>query len=394
LGNVFADLQEFRLLRACATSRPDPLQIKNAAKTGVNWPKVLELAEYHNVRPLLWQSLRIARCDHVPDTIMAKLERFSTLNTQRNLAFAAELIRLAKIFERHGVPIATFKGVALAEAIYGDLSLREVSDLDLIVPETATCQAERMLTSCGYVPILPDRNYRSAFQRYQGQYGFRHAQTYLTVDLHWRFSSVGIPFALGSTEIWNRLGHVSLCGQTVPTLARDDLALFLAAHGAKDGWTRLKWLVDFAVYICGNQDIQWEAIMRRAQHAHASRAVLLAVLLASDLLDAPVPTRVLARARADKAVCSLAEAALERMLKNMPFLEFGDFLGALKSYDRLRDRLLSCVTLLTTRTAADYQAMPLPKSLWGIYYATRPFRLVLKAARMLLAAQKYRVHES
>src|SRR5262249_47018433 len=163
--------------------------------------------------------------------------------------------------------------------------------LDLIVPETAACHAERILTSCGYVALL-ERNYRSTFQRYQGQYAFRHSQTFLTVDLHWRFSSAGIPFALDATEIWNRLAYVSLCGQPVPTLAVDDLALLLAAHGAKDGWTRLKWLCDFAVFISGNQNIDWEVIMGRAQHAHASRAVRLAVLLASDLLGAPTPAAV------------------------------------------------------------------------------------------------------
>jgi hypothetical protein len=386
------DLQVFRILRACVNSQLDLSQIRDAAKTGVNWSKVLELAEYHNVRPLLRRSLKMARCDLVPETIMAKLECFNWQNTQRNLSFAAELIRLVKVFERQRIPIATFKGVALAEAIYGDLSLREVSDLDLIVPETAACQAERMLTSCGYVALFPDSNYRSTFQRYHGQYEFRHARTHLTVDLHWRFSSAGIPFALDSTEIWNRLERVSLFGQSVPTLARDDLALFLAAHGTKDGWTRLKWLCDFAMYISGNQDIQWDAIMCRAQRANASRALLLAVLLASDLLDAQVPAPVLARARADRPVCSLAKTALERMVKNIPNGELGNFLGALKTYDRLRDRLLPWVTLLTTRTTADYQAMPLPKSLWGIYYVTRPFRLAWKA--MLLAAQKSRVRES
>jgi len=394
MGNVFADLQEFRLLRVCATSRPDLSQIRDAAKTGVSWSRVLELAEYHNVRPLLRQSLKMMRCDLIPETIMAKLERFNKQNTQKNLSFAAELIRLVNVFEMHKVPIATFKGVALAEAIYGDLSLREVSDLDLIVPETAACQAERILTSCGYVAVLADRNYRSTFQRYQGQCAFRHAQTYLTIDLHWRFSSVGIPFALDATEIWDRLGHVILCGQAVPTIARGDLALFLAAHGAKDGWTRLKWACDFAVFACGNQNIQWEIIMDQAQRAHASRALLLAVLLASDLLDAPMPAPILARARTDRTVCALAKTARERLVKNMPSGELGDFLGALKTYDRLRDRLLPWVRLVTTRTAADYQAMPLPKSLWAIYYATRPFRLAWKATLMLMAAQKSRARES
>jgi hypothetical protein len=36
---------------------------------------------------------------------------------------------------------------------------------------------------------------------------------------------------------------------------------------------------------------------------------------------------------------------------------------------------------MTTRTVGDYQAMPLPKSLWGLYYLTRPFPLAGHVAK-------------
>ena len=72
------------------------------------------------------------------------------------------------------------------------------------------------------------------------------------------------------------------------------------------------------------------------------------------------------------------------MLSTAPQGELSEFLDSLNTHDLLRHRLWPVVTLLTTRTVGDYQAMPLPKSLWGIYYLTRPFRLAGKVVKMIL----------
>ena len=64
--------------------------------------------------------------------------------------------------------------------------------------------------------------------------------------------------------------------------------------------------------------------------------------------------------------------------------EFGQFLSGLRTHDRLRHRLLPIVTLLTTRTVGDYEAIPLPKMLWGRVLFYRPFRLTAKAVEMIV----------
>jgi hypothetical protein len=177
---------------------------------------------------------------------------------------------------------------------------------------------------------------------------------------------------------------VTIAGRTVLTLAHDDLALFLAAHGTKEGWRSLIWVCDFAELLRNYQDIDWVAVLDRAQRSHSSRQLLLAIALASTLLDAPAPAALIDRAWKNSAVRTLAEQAKLRMLRAVPEQEPEEFLNSLYTHDRLRHRLWPVATLLTTRTVSDYQAMPLPKSLWGIYYLTRPFRLASKMVKMIL----------
>jgi hypothetical protein len=331
----------------------------------------------------LLQTLKSVCWDAVPPKIQLELTLFNKANVQKSLFFTAELLRLVDLFQQNAVPIASFKGPVLAHSMYGHISLREFSDLDILVHEADLTKAEDILTARGYHADLPDRDYRSAFQSYLGQYTFRDNNTGISVDLHWRLSSKGVAFPLQSAEIWPRLETVTIAGRTVMTLAHDDLALFLAGHGTKEGWRSLVWVCDFAAFVRKHQDIDWVAVFERAQQAHSSRALLLAIALASTLLDAPAPVALVERAWENSAVQSLAEEAKLRMLRVVPEGELEEFMNGLNTHDRLRHRLWPLARLLTTRTVSDYQAMPLPKSYWGIYYLTRPFRLAGKIVKMI-----------
>jgi hypothetical protein len=323
--------------------------------------------------------------DDVPEFVQRELTLFNRANRQKNLVFTAELLDLLAIFKHKAIPITVFKGPVLAQSVYGDLSLREFSDVDILVHEEDLCKAEDILIARGYQADFPDRNFRSAFLRYQGQYAFRNRESGISIDLHWRLSGKGTAFPVQSEKVWATLGEVSIAGRIVPTLAHDDLVLFLAGHGTKEGWRSLSWVCDFAELLRLDRQIDWIALFERAQQAHCSRPLLLALLLASNLLDAPAPLELLHKARNDSAVRALEATAMFRMLSSKRDGELTEFLNELDAYDKLSQRLCTVVTLLTTRTVGDYRSMPLPKYLWGIYYFTRPFRLAGKFARLVLA---------
>ena len=164
-----------------------------------------------------------------------ELEQFSKANLQHNLLFAAELLRLLAEFRNSGIPVAAFKGVVLAESLYGDLSLREFCDLDLIVHAEDMFKAEDVIAACGYRARFPDRDFRSAFLSYQGQYLFCHHRSGVYVDLHWRLASRGVAFPLDMAEVWPRLGQVTIANRSVPTFGRGDARLRLRKRSNRDG---------------------------------------------------------------------------------------------------------------------------------------------------------------
>ena len=374
--------QEFQLLLYCARSRPDVASVRDLVSKSINWQLLLKLAAQNCVRPMLLQTLKSVCWDAVPQKIQLELTLFYKANVQKSLLFTGELLRLVSLFQRHNIPIATFKGPVLAHSVYGHISHRVFSDLDVIVREADLSKAEDILTACGYRADYADRDYRSAFLSYQGEYAFRHSNTGISVDLHWRLSSKGVAFPLQLAEVWSKLEKITIAGRTVLTLAHDDLALFLAVHGTKERWRSLFWVCDFAEFLRKYHDINWLAVLDRARRSRSSQPLLLAIFLASDLLGAEAPLQLIDKARSDSSVRALAQDAKFRMLHAGTETEIGQFLSGLHTHDRLRHKLLHTVTLLTTRTVGDYEAIRLPKMLWGAYFFTRPFRLMAKAVEM------------
>jgi Uncharacterised nucleotidyltransferase len=377
-------MREFQLLLYCARSQPDAEHIKDVVNEGIDWPTLLGLAKYHRVRPLLLQSLKTACWDAVP--LPNQLELGSSYRTivAQNLLFTGELFRLLDIFRKNRIATAAFKGPVLADTVYGDMFAREFVDLDLLVHEADVCKAEQILIARGYKSYIPGRDYRSAFLSYYGQQPFC-APNGVMVDLHWRLASKNVALPIQSAAVWQTLQEVMVAGVIVQTLPLEDLALLLAAHGTMHGWASLLWVCDFAELLRRHPDIDWRAVFLRAQKAHSTRPLLLAILLASILLDAPAPPELVTRARDNSAVRELAEKAQVAMLRPTAQGDFGEFLQGLNTHDLFRYRFLSVLTLLMTRTVNDYQAMPLPKPLWPMYYFTRPVRLAAKVGHIVRA---------
>lgn len=380
-------MREFQLLLHCARSQPNAGFIRGAVTEGIDWRTLLELARRHRVQPLLIRSLKSACWDVVPRKSQVELESSYRDTVAQNLFLTGELLQLLDILGKQGIATAALKGPVLAEALYGDLSLREFVDLDFFVHEADICKAEQALIARGYKSYSPDEDYRFAFLSYYGQQPFR-GQTGIIVDLHWRLANKSVALPVRSAAVWERLQNVTIAGRTVPTLAQEDLVLFLAAHGTMHGWGSLIWVCDFAEFLHKNQGIAWSTIFDQAQQAHSSRPLLLAIFLASTLLDAPAPAELLAKARDNSAVRALAEKVKFGMLHPASQRVLEEFLQGLNTHDLLRHRLWPVATLLMTRTVNDYSAMPLPKALWGLYYLTRPFRLAGRAAHMLRARSK------
>lgn len=370
---------EIDLLCAILRPRPDAEQVLKILEDGIDFAVLLRAAADHGVRPPLIRSLATMSWRGVPSDVRASLEAFQRLHLARMLALAEELRRVAACFAEHKLPFAVFKGVTLSLALYGDLAAREYNDIDILVPQASVAEAERLLAELGYKATGGDAEFRRAFQSYQGQYAFGRDEPDTAVDLHWRFCGVHLPFPVTPDELWSRLGSVSVGDHSIPAVLGPDLALLLAGHGTKETWRSLNWVRDFAAMSSSYSDLDWAGLLRAAQRRRSGNALLLAGILAAELMQVAMPTALAAEAARNAEVRLRAGELIERLRRaEAPPPRSADF-ADFDLCDRRWERLTAVARLAVVRTAGDYRAMPLPRPLWGLYYVTRPFRLAAKS---------------
>lgn len=305
----FPLLPEAELLVWCArTALTDDLKtrIRQRAQAPVEWPVVLDMAEYHGVIPLLHRSLSMVAPDLVPTESFIRLRQKAQVGALLNRSLAQELLNLCETFTAHGVRVIPIKGATLAVTAYGDLALRDFTDLDLLIPEGSVAETQTILSRLGYERRSVVAEQSDAHHDDGPHQVFVKRRTLCRVDLQWLMAHQHFAFRLDRPEFWERRVSLEFENKTVPGLAPEDLLIVLCVHGSKHAWEHLKWVCDVAELIRSHPDLDWDRIFVYASNWRCRRMLYLGLSVAHQILDAPLPEAVLKRLMDDTGVQALS----------------------------------------------------------------------------------------
>jgi hypothetical protein len=391
---------EARLLLCCARTSLSPAlagQLGELVRAGLDWPRLLRLAQDHGTAPLLYWHLNRVAPDAVPAPTRDAFREWFYDNARHNLLLTGELLRLLSLFTAHGVRALPFKGPTLAAFAYGNLALRQFLDLDLLVAPADLRRARELLAAEGYrsgLPLAPARE--EDYLATIGQMPFVREGRTCMVELHARIAPRDFHFPLGLGRLWPRLRPVSLNGRDVLALAGEDLLLVLCMHGAKHLWSCLGWVCDVAELLRVHPGMDWPAVAAQARLVRCERILGLGLLLAHDLLQGPVPEELVRQARSVAAVRGLAAEVRRRLFRESDGRLEGlhNAIFQLRARERLGDGLRYALSLALTPTVADWTGFPLPAGLSFLYPLLRPARLAGKYGRRLLRRDRPRPAEN
>jgi hypothetical protein len=300
---------ESELLVWCArTVVTDELKarIRQRVQVPLDWGYVLDLAQYHGVGPLLYRNLSTLCSDLVPAESLTQLRQRTQAGALLNRLLVQELVVLCEAFAAQGVPVMPIKGATLASSVYGDLTLRDFCDMDLLVPEGSITEAQAVMLALGYERNDPSSDPGETGHEKGPYHVFIKKRTLFRVDLQWVMAHQHFVFQLDRPEFWQRRMPVALASKTVQGLAPEDLLIVLCVHGSKHAWEALKWVCDVAELLRAHDQLDWDLIFSSASAWRCRRLVYMGLSLAHLVLDAPLPVTVLARLSADSDVQMLS----------------------------------------------------------------------------------------
>ncbi|HSE34384.1 MAG TPA: nucleotidyltransferase family protein [Pyrinomonadaceae bacterium] len=350
----------------------------------LDWGYLISTARSQGLIPLLYRHLSTVS-NAVPAAQFTSIKQESIENCQSVLALLGRLTELLHLFNKQSLPVLVFKGPVLAEVAYGENSLRQPGDLDVLIARENFDRAKELLESLGYqmVPALTPAQ-QKAHLNFHCEIQFMRDNWFTVVDLHWSLAPKAFPFELNTEDVFARARGSSVGVERLRIFGIEDLILFQCMHGGKHYWSRLEWITSLAE-IVARVDVDWNRLIQQARASHGVKMLALGLNLAEQLGDTPVPVDVLEEIDADGSMRQVAVETLSKIFTK-PDAEFSSARAMRKNLqimDRKRDVFASMLRVVFVPTLSDWHNLTLPAALQPLYYGYRPFRLMGAYAALL-----------
>lgn len=273
---------------------PDPTRI-DAARLKMlgdeEWKGLVEQARGQGVGPLLYHRIMTADLKEVvPPKVLTGLKRIYIANAGRTLLLQKGLRDIIQALHAWRIPVIVLKGSHLAHTAYENPALRQMVDIDLLVPQERMQQGAETLVQLGYRPSAP-------FSVKAALAVTKHLPRFVKpgsigVEIHGHLINPGSARCIDHDGVWERAVAITIAGQEVLGLSPEDLLLHLCSHIAIDhGFNRnLSHLYDIRQTIEFYRDkIDWPVVWDRSRTWGVDRSLYLVFSLADKLLGLNLP---------------------------------------------------------------------------------------------------------
>ncbi len=237
------------------------------------WDLVTEIATSYRVAPLLYQELKDQSI--VPTTVRMALQREYLGVARRNLFLFHELNKVLEHLNEAGIQTLVLKGAALAETIYGNIALRPMGDIDLLVSPEDAARALDSLADAGYVPGTEPQHGMALVYENEVALHKPGMESYL-LEIHWALFDSPFYQQMPLDWFWQTRQVVETPTGSFYKLSPSAEVLYLCGHLALHHAHEpvMLWLNDLAMILEHQQEkIDWSVFLEQTEAYHLVLAV-------------------------------------------------------------------------------------------------------------------------
>ena len=193
----------------------------------------LALAETEHVLPWVAACLRERR-GQLSAEISTRVDEIGHDAAVTAFYWSSQLKEVLRAFDQARVRALPLKGPLLAERLYGNVALRSIRDLDILVSKVDLPRAETVLAANDFIPGPRDDYHRPWYRRNMTLELHHDVENPLTFDFHTETAlRRAMPAIFQGLPCWN--------------LAPQDELLFLCLHAARHRYESLSLVVDLQI---------------------------------------------------------------------------------------------------------------------------------------------------
>jgi len=284
------------LVTLAALTGPDDARREQALRNidgPGEWQSLFQLAKRHRVGALLAAAASKAE-GKIDGYLAARLARTRLKTHRRSIRSAETLHEIADALGHTGTWAMLLKGGAVAHDLYHEPKDRLSVDIDLLVAkEDLGClhMFEKLGFQFADFPSLPIQIPGADFLRLAPDIALHRPSDGALVELHWRLSrnrelpNWPIEFIRQSSDTRT----IGKNGPQMPVFQPVAQLVYLACHGARHSWFRLKWMGDFDRLCRSLSPAAMENACALADRSGCGRLLHSSMALAQMVCATPLP---------------------------------------------------------------------------------------------------------
>jgi hypothetical protein len=372
------------LLEAIKPGRDRDGRISVFLGRDLDWSSLIDTASTHGVLPLLYQRLAGIDSGRVDLAVTARLERAFQTNAYQNIRLSLRLIELLDILSAQEIRCLAIKGPALAVQAYGDLSMRQFCDVDVLIHPPDLVRVYDLLVTSGYTPEFSLTKQQLAYMLRSDKH-LRFTRLADVIEVHWQINNPRIGSPLGTEDFWRAAAPVRVLDHEIFTFCPEVAIWSACLHGTQHGWSQLNWVADLAHLCQWSSQIDWPQLFDRAQRTGFHRLLCTSLLLAADPGGVVFPPEVQRHIQSCDRDQELARQFRIGLFDRQPDGIITTSSAYLRSRERIRDHARYWLMWLFTPSRSDWLPFRQPIPILPLLWLARPFRLVfVKGAPGLL----------
>ncbi len=260
------------------------------------WREIAQRAARHGLQPLLYSGLAAfpPGAIQVPAELLQSLREAFLMSGTKNQLLYLDLARVLSALQQDGVGVIVLKGAHLAELVYGNIALRPMGDIDLLVGRSDLAKTAARLRDLGYAADMSGLEIEDLVRGVSG----KHLPSFFQpphprIEAHWSLSPGAGAENIG--QLWKTARPATLAGVPARVLSPECLVLHLCLHMRLHCLEMgLKPLCDLAATLRRYRDeLDWKEVLSLAGAWHEEKSVYVALALTADLLGEAAPREVL-----------------------------------------------------------------------------------------------------
>lgn len=375
----------FDLVLACAAasfSAQGAGRVHELLPGELNWEEVVALAERHGLLSVVYTQL--AAWDGVSESAIRQLRTLVEQNARQTLWLTQLLGKILSAFCDLHIVALPYKGPVLAELLYGNVTLRQYSDLDILIRPADVARSRGVLAELG---LTSTSHLTSQHEKAQLASGYEEvydaARSKNVVEIQWRVLPRFYTIDFDMEAMFARARNVSMGDQELQTLSTEDLLLVLCAHAAKHCWAKLSWIRDIAE-LARSAETNWDRVLADCGRLGIRRIVGISFLLANQLLGAYLPDAIREAAKQDPEIRTSSMRLAAMLAAGVdPAVDSPEYFRLMVEVrEKWTHKVLFVSRLATTPAVSEWSLVNLPGPMFPFYRVVRIGRLALRLMRM------------